>query len=183
MPILWAALAVVGAICLVDLLLTVGVIRRLREHTELISQLNRQPSVQGEITKPAGSEVDTFQVTTIDDRPLTRDDLRQGMLVAFLSPRCPACEEQRPAFREYLSRHPGGRGEAVTVLLGTPADVAELVDELKDLTQLVIEPNTDGPLSAAFALSGYPAFCLMGQDGVIAVTGFQVDVLPEAATR
>ena len=37
MPILIAAVVVVGGLCLLDLLLTFGVIRRLREHTSMLT--------------------------------------------------------------------------------------------------------------------------------------------------
>ena len=37
MTVLVAAVALVGVLCLLDLLLTFGVIRRLREHAELIT--------------------------------------------------------------------------------------------------------------------------------------------------
>ena len=37
MAILGAAIVVMGLLCLIDLLLTFGVIRRLREHTEQLA--------------------------------------------------------------------------------------------------------------------------------------------------
>ncbi|MEV0591391.1 redoxin domain-containing protein [Nonomuraea cavernae] len=178
MSIFWAALAIVGAICLLNLLLTVAVIRRLREHTELINRGGAQSSAQGEITLPAGSQVGDFRVVTGDDRVVTRDDLRQGMLVAFFSPRCPSCEEQKPAFLRYAADLSGGRDEVIAVLLGSPEELEGLREELSGVAQIVIEGDVDGDMSRAFGLSGYPAFCLMGQDGVLAVTGFRVDVLP-----
>lgn len=183
MSVTWAAIAIVGVIGLLNLLLTMAVIRRLREHTDLISRSGQQFPEQGDITRQAGARVDDFRVTTVDDRPVTRDGLRDGMLVAFFSPRCPSCEEQKPAFLEYAAGMPGGRDDVVAVVLGSPEEVAGLVSQLQGVAQIVVEANVDGEMSSAFDLRGYPAFCLMGQDGVIAVTGFRVDVLPEAVTR
>ena len=37
MPLLIAAIIVVGCLCLLDLLLTFGLLRRLREHAELLA--------------------------------------------------------------------------------------------------------------------------------------------------
>ncbi|SDH79135.1 TlpA family protein disulfide reductase [Nonomuraea jiangxiensis] len=178
MPVLWAALAIVGAICLLNLLLTIAVIRRLREHTELINRGNAQASGQGEITLPAGARVGDFRVVTGDNREVTRDDLREGLLVAFFSPRCPSCEEQKPAFVRYASGLSGGRDDVIAVLLGSPEELEGLREELSGVAQIVIEADVEGDMSTAFGLSGYPAFCLMGQDGVLAVTGYRVDILP-----
>ncbi|MEV4835869.1 redoxin domain-containing protein [Nonomuraea sp. NPDC049486] len=180
MSVLWAALAIVFIICLLNLVLTVAVIRRLREHTELINRGGGHPPGQEEITLPAGARVGEFSAVTGDDRTVTRDDLRPGMLVAFFSPRCPTCEEQKPAFIRYVSGLPGGRDQVIAVLLGSPEELGGLREELGGIAQIVIEGDVDGAMAAAFGLRGYPAFCLMGQDGVLQVTGFKVDVLPDS---
>ncbi|MDA0632226.1 hypothetical protein ACQEUU_00555 [Nonomuraea sp. CA-218870] len=180
MSVLWAALAIVFVICLLNLVLTIAVIRRLREHTELLNRGGGQHPGQEEITLPAGSRVGEFSAVTVDDRTLTREDLRPGMLVAFFSPRCPTCEEEKPAFIRYASGLPGGPDQVIAVLLGTPEELAGLREELGEVARIVIEPDVDGAMSTAFALRGYPAFCLMGQDGVLQVTGFRVDVLPDS---
>ena len=44
MPILIAAVVVVGCLCLLDLLLTFGVIRRLREHTSMLTAAGEDSS-------------------------------------------------------------------------------------------------------------------------------------------
>ncbi|QYC38775.1 AhpC/TSA family protein [Nonomuraea coxensis DSM 45129] len=181
MPVVWAALAIVCAISLLNLVLTVAVIRRLREHTELINQGRAQSPAQGEVTLPAGTRVGEFRAVTGDDRTVTRDDLRQGMVVAFFSPRCPTCVEQKPAFIRYASGLSGGRDDVIAVLLGSPEELEGLREELSGVAQIVIEADVDGEMSTAFGLRGYPAFCLMGEKGVLSVTGFQVDVLPESA--
>jgi len=183
MSVLWAALAIVCAICLLNLVLTVAVIRRLKEHTELINQGSLRSSAPDEITLPAGSQVGDFRAVTGDDRVVTRDDLREGLLVAFFSPHCPSCEEQKPAFVRYAAGLPGGRDDVIAVLLGSPEELEGLRAELSGIAQIVIEPDVDGGMSKAFGLSGYPAFCLMGQDGVLAVTGFRADVLSGSVTR
>src|SRR5690606_37070056 len=63
--LLTAAVLLVGALCVLNLVLTVGVIRRLREHTELIQNMPRmQPPEQ--IMLPAGETVGPFTAVTED---------------------------------------------------------------------------------------------------------------------
>src|SRR5688500_14198594 len=45
MPILTAAVVLVGILCVIDLLLTFGIIRRLREQNETLRQVQQQPAV------------------------------------------------------------------------------------------------------------------------------------------
>lgn len=48
MPFLITAVVLVGLLCALDLVLGLGVIKRLREHTEMLNNLNgRPPSAPG----------------------------------------------------------------------------------------------------------------------------------------
>jgi hypothetical protein len=62
MELLTAAVALVGALCLANLALTVGVIRRLREHNEALAKLSRGSDEQ--LIAAAGTLVADFAATT-----------------------------------------------------------------------------------------------------------------------
>jgi hypothetical protein len=85
------------AVCLPDLVLTRGVVRRLRRHTELISNLSssgRRPySIPAE-GKPAG----LFETVATIGEPVSRNLLSGRTLVGAFTPSCSACDERPPAF-------------------------------------------------------------------------------------
>ena len=68
MAILVAAIGLVGLLCLADLLLTFGVIRRLREHTEQLAGLRGQDApVTG---LPYGATPEPFTALTVSGERL-----------------------------------------------------------------------------------------------------------------
>ena len=116
MAILGTAVALVGVLCLLNLLFTVGVVRRLREQTEELAQL-RQQSGPGDLILPAGKRVEDFATATAVGAPVTADDLIQPTLVGFFSPTCGPCEERMPQFIEYAKTFAGGRDRVLAVML------------------------------------------------------------------
>ncbi|MEV0810715.1 hypothetical protein [Micromonospora sp. NPDC050200] len=62
------ALVVVAVLCLFNLLLSFGMIRRLRQHTELLNRPRHEPAEQ-DLVRPVGSTVGEFVTTTVDGDP------------------------------------------------------------------------------------------------------------------
>src|SRR5690606_15281359 len=96
MPVVVSLVIVVGAICLLDLVLTVGVIRRLREHSTLISELGG-----GRMPVPMlqdGETADAFEAVATTGEVVSRDGLSGNTLVGVFSPDCSACKERLPGF-------------------------------------------------------------------------------------
>jgi len=112
MAILVAAIGLVGLLCLADLLLTFGVIRRLREHTEQLAGLRGQDApVHG---LPYGATPEAFTALTASGERLTGPaGLR---VVAFFAAGCSACPERVPAFLAYLSVTEVTRGAVLAVV-------------------------------------------------------------------
>ncbi|MEV4759316.1 TlpA disulfide reductase family protein [Micromonospora sp. NPDC049559] len=160
MPFLTAAVVVVGLLCALDLILTLGVIKRLREHSELLSKRD-QPALRPAL--PVGGEVGEFATSTVDGEPLTRDALRDTTLVAFFSPTCAPCREKLPKFVEFAKSVPGGRSRVVAGVVGKIAEADDLVRELRPVAQVVVE-TYDGELSAAFKTKMFPTVLLVEPD-------------------
>jgi hypothetical protein len=177
MAALVAAVVLVGLLGLVNLLFTFGVIRRLREHTELLDQLGRRSvgAPVAAILEP-GRTVADFDTTTVDGDRLT--GLAGTTLVGVFSPGCPACAEQLDHFVAYARTLPGGRSQVLTVVVGTEAESASYVERLEASARVVREPM-DGPMSTALAVRGFPAFAVVDGD-VVRANGFTVDELPAA---
>ncbi|KAB2339802.1 TlpA family protein disulfide reductase [Actinomadura rudentiformis] len=167
MAFLVALVVLVGLLCVIDLLLTIGVIRRLREHTELLRVRNEPPG-----GLPVGSIVDEFAGADTDGRPVTRDSLPAGTLVAFLSSGCAPCEEMKPRFVEAAGMD--GEPQALAVVSGPGS--RELAAQLSAVARVVVEDDTSGPVCAAFQVQAFPTLYRLGPGGRVTATG------PEALT-
>ncbi|MFE7117316.1 TlpA family protein disulfide reductase [Streptomyces sp. NPDC057654] len=211
MAYLIAAVVLVGALCLLDLLLTVGLIRRLRAQ-----QPARTPSYAGGIAGkgtdqvtdqwtgggtdaamdegmlPPGAIVGTFETRTVDDRTLRNRDLGVGVkagagaVVVFLSPGCPPCHAQLPRVAAAL----GGasvNGAVAVVAGGSDGDseTEQMVQELGALTTVVRE-SIAGPVTEAFGVRAFPSMCrvrAVGDELVVEAVGEHVLPAPAAVIR
>lgn len=182
MPVLIAAVVLVGTLCTLDLLLTLGVVKRLREHTELLSKVSDnmpgRPPVIG-----VGEEVGEFTAVAVDGEVLTRESLRGDTLVAFFSPNCAPCHEMLPRFVAYARAGGGGRERVLAVVVGAPELATEQVEGLRPVARVVVE-GSDTALTTAFRIKGFPTVLKLTQDGHghVVVAGNRVDLdLPTVA--
>jgi thiol-disulfide isomerase/thioredoxin len=175
MTLLSVAVALVAVLCLVDLVLTLGVVRRLREHTRRLSAAQGFPAGGGTIRKP-GDGVDPFTATGLSGEPVSLDDLVEPTLVGFFSPNCPACEEKLPSFVSYAKAFPGGTRRTLAVIAGDVGGV-RYRSALSEVAAAVVVEHELGPVQQAFGVSGFPAF-LVVVDGVVAQSTHDVAELP-----
>ena len=181
MVILSVAVVVIGAMCLLNLVLTFGVIRRLREHTELLNQrVAERDAAPGPIMLEPGATVGDFSVTTIDGVAVSRADLTGHRLVGFFSPTCSACAENMPKYVAHAQTHPGGREAVLSVVVGSEAETAEMTRQLEGVST-VVRDEEQGEISRAFAIDGYPAYGILDGDKVVA-SDFVFARLANAAT-
>jgi hypothetical protein len=173
MSILAVAVIVVGALCLTNLVLVFGIIRRLREHTALLSeQAHAELPVTGLGT---GDTPPPFTVTTAEGRIASGPaGLR---LVAFFSTRCSLCPKRVPAFADYVRENRIDRDGVLAVVLGEADEPVPYLEQLETVAQTWREPE-NGQLAKAFQVSGYPAFCLLDADGAVLASGYDPAALP-----
>lgn len=176
MPVVIAVLGVVGGLCLMDLLLTFGVIRRLREHTDMLSGAGSPPMPA--VGLPVGEAPGRFAAVTTDGEPVSgAAGLR---VVAFFSSWCSACPERVPPFVEYLDRHQIGRESVLAVVTTDDGTPAPYLDRLAGVAQACVEPS-GGEIAAAFQVTGFPAFFLLDADGTVTASEYEPASLPEPA--
>lgn len=176
MAVLIAAVVIVGALCLLDLLLTFGVIRRLREHTTLLA--SAAGSAESVIGLAPGESPGKFAATTNSGEVVNG---AAGLeVVAFFSSWCSACPERVPPFLEYVKSNRIGREAVLAVVAQDGATSAPYLDQLATVAQVCIEPH-DGVIAKAFQVSGFPAFCLLDADGAVVKSGFNPAALPGLA--
>lgn len=150
MAVLIAVVVLVGFIAFVDLVLTLGVVKRLREHTELLAGAGGMPE-----TVAVGAEVGDFTATSVDGEMVSSALTPADTVVAFFSPTCQPCKEKLPKFTEYARSLPGGRDRALAVVVGSAEEGAEFIERLSPVARVVAE-NREGPLHTAFGTAAYP---------------------------
>ncbi|MGH3932359.1 MAG: TlpA disulfide reductase family protein [Pseudonocardiaceae bacterium] len=175
MTLLSVAVTLVAVLCLVDLVLTLGVVRRLRDHSERLALLQGFRSDEDAIRKPGGV-VDPFTATSTTGEAVSFDDLAEPTLVGFFAPDCPSCEEKLPSFVSYAKAFPGGKLRTLAVVAGEAGEV-KYRRTLAEVATVVVEREL-GPVQKAFGTTGFPAFAVV-VDGVIVQSSHDVADLPE----
>lgn len=184
MSFLIAAVVLVGMLCTLDLILTFGVIRRLRVHTQRLAGLGDDGEGH-RAALTAGESVGDFVSSTVDGELLSPESLDGDTLVGFFALGCQPCEEKKPEFLAYAKRLPGGRREVLAVVVGDPAAATETAAQLTQVARVVVE-RPDGPVSTAFRAYAYPTILMTARtgDGRLVVTAGQVDLTgPPALAR
>jgi thiol-disulfide isomerase/thioredoxin len=157
--------------------LTIGVIRRLREHSALLAL--RSPFPLGETIAAAGTTIGDFAAFATDGEPVRRDLLADRTLVGFFAPDCAPCREMLPTFVAYATVA-GGRQRVLAVVVGESETAAEYLAALEPVARAVIEPP-DGPVAVAFHVQGFPALAVVDARGTVLDSGVALGALAAAA--
>lgn len=178
MSFLAVAVATACVFCILNLLLTLGVIRRLREYSELLSMLTPSPLP---VTGLADAEpVGAFAAVTVDGELLPG---ASGLRVAaFFSSACSICPERVGPFVDYLTRNHVPRSEALSVVVSPDGDSPPYLDRLARCSQVCRE-GFEGEMARAFKIAGFPAFCLLDSEGELLVASYDPATLPEPVVR
>lgn len=150
------AVGLVGAVCVLDLLLTLAVVRRLREVGTRLSALERSSSALEPSLLPVGASVPEFSAVTAAGEPISEQALGGGRsLIAFLQQGCGPCRELVPDLKAYLAG-PAGEGQRLLAVVTGEDDGADgLAGELQGLATIVRGVDAR-PVASAFAVRGYP---------------------------
>ncbi|WP_242887241.1 TlpA family protein disulfide reductase [Actinomadura litoris] len=153
MSIPGAVAALAAVLCVLNLVLTFGVIRRLREHTTLLSARGRaaldNPLVE------IGTPAEPFSTVTVDDVEIDGGAFTGKTTVAFFSPDCEPCREKLPRFVDYAKSLPNPRESLLVAVVGDRADGRGFIDALSPYANVVSE-QPFGPLGRAFGVRMYP---------------------------
>ncbi|MBD8078582.1 TlpA disulfide reductase family protein [Cellulosimicrobium arenosum] len=177
MPLLTAAVVVLTVLVLVDLALTLAVVRHLRAGARPTA--TPVPELVG---TRVGSPTPHFTASGEDGVELVAADLAgTPTLLAFFSTTCEACVEHAPALVAEVPRLAAAGIVVVPVLVGD-GDPLELAPALRHAGPLVREEH-GGEVSTAFGVRGTPSYVLLGADTRVAAAGLVLqDVVSSAAT-
>ncbi|WP_217211875.1 hypothetical protein [Streptomyces sp. AC550_RSS872] len=165
MIFLIAAVVLVGLLCVFDLLLTLAVLRRLREHSAELGRLGTGPDLRTQMYDP--------QILVGTKAPDLAGE--SGVrLVAFLDAHCESCHEHAAEFAETARAH----DDVLAIVSGEGREA----DELRTLVGPGI-PLVQGEDARtrvlAIGLRAFPTFLLVEADGTIV----QAVTEPGALTR
>ena len=163
---LTTAVTLFGALSLINLLLTLGLVRRLR-------QSSARPLT-------AGADLPVPELGLGTPLPLA-DQVGQGgrpLLVGFFSAGCKACPDHVDPFRAYAEAFPG---DAVAILEGGSEAVAKYAPGLGDSIRTVANATDTGLLSDAFGLRAWPSFVVVDETGRVRSKALSVNALDPAA--
>jgi hypothetical protein len=163
-----AAAIIIGLLCLVNIALTLAVVRRQNEQSRLLTQVISDRGEPASLDVLPGEQIGDFTATTVDGRPMSRSELRGSTLVAFMAPGCPSCEHSLPEFVSRAAAAPRGRDQVFAVVLGTSLGAGPMRDLLTPVAQVLTEEQERGPLARAFGVAALPAFALLADDTVVA---------------
>ncbi|GLW22399.1 TlpA family protein disulfide reductase [Microbispora triticiradicis] len=165
MSLLVAGLVAVGAVAIIDLLLTVAVIRRLREHSDLLRQ-TMNSGFSASVVAPVGTEIGAFTATTTTGATIGDGDVASGTVVAFLSAGCEPCRTRLPQFVAYAKN---ADLRAVAVMMDGDRDdprFQEMLSALESVGEVIVE-EFGKPVWQAFRVQGTPAFVATGNGRIV----------------
>jgi hypothetical protein len=191
MGYLSAAVILVAALGVFNLLISLRLIRRLREAGGIPGRLPGRPVV---LTAAVGQKIGEFTATTTAGQAISDRSLNQLTLAGFFSTSCPSCRERAPEFLRYAATFPGdvvavvvgpvvagpvvaGPVVAGPVVAGGDGETADLAGRLTAAGNVVVEAP-DGPMVTAFEVGGYPALCVVDPHGRIIGSGTKIRDLP-----
>ncbi|QVQ52446.1 redoxin domain-containing protein [Spiractinospora alimapuensis] len=163
MGFLTAVVVLVGLVAVLNLVLTLGVVRRLRDHTERFEQMSGGFTPDDGILLP-GQRPEEFTATTVDGREVSHETVAGPALVGFFMPGCGPCHEWVPRFAAAAADPESPPTMAVVV--GGPEESTEMVATLSEVTHVIVE-DTHGPVAKAFAVQAFPVMCRTGDDGTV----------------
>ncbi|MFI7703056.1 TlpA family protein disulfide reductase [Nonomuraea sp. NPDC049480] len=173
MPYVVTLVILLGVLCLLNLALTVGVIRRLRKHSEALA--DRSDDGHGrQAILPEGAVAPPYDTVATDGSTVSRDLITQPVLVGVFSPGCDACHKAMPDFLASAERFPGGPEQVLAVIVDQKGESGPLRAELEPVARVVVE-EMGGPVTSALQVQAFPVFALVGGDGRIMASGLRLN--------
>jgi thiol-disulfide isomerase/thioredoxin len=168
-----AGLTIVGVLSVINLVVSYGVVRRLREHEQRFAEGfgGGQP---GNLVLPVGEKVAGFTAADLAGDPVSLATLEGPTLVGFFSASCEPCCEVIPGFIATAAEWPGGARGVLAVVTDDSGSSYE--DYLASLGKVatVVGAGEAEPVSTAFGLKGVPGICVVESDGTVSAEGKRV---------
>ncbi|HKS98909.1 MAG TPA: thioredoxin domain-containing protein [Rugosimonospora sp.] len=152
---------------LLNLLILLVLVRRV---DALAARLDRPAAPSDPPPLPGvGTKVGSFTAVTTDGHRLSIEDFVGRTLVGFFAEGCGTCRELAPQFARHASVFPGGRDQVLVVVV-SPNPGSPVAASMAPIARVVVEPG-DGAVVRAFRVDGFPGFCVLQENVVVAAEG------------
>lgn len=161
-----------GILVLLNLLLTIGTIRRLNQLTQPASVLPSDGMGEEE-GLAIGSPAPDFQAETLTGEIVTLANYAcRAVSFIFVAPDCDACVEKLPSLKTLL---PKARQAGVEMVLvntaGDKATTATFIQQHHITLPVLIAPFEDNPFAHDYKVPGTPFFCLVNAENKVETVG------------
>jgi thiol-disulfide isomerase/thioredoxin len=182
MTYLSAAVILVGAIGLLNLALTLGVLRRLRDAPAATPAAGHHAEAGSGLV--VGRQAEPFTVRLLHGGELTEADLAGpgSTLVGFFTPGCGPCKAQVPKFAERAATWPGGPDRVLAVIADGSMDGAEFGEQFAGLARIVVD-GVEGPVATSLGVTAFPSFGILDDSATVLSESAAVPALPALASR
>ncbi len=168
MPYLIGTVALAAGIALANLVLALSISGRLRTLAERLADTGGSAALPR--TYPIGRPVADFAAVTTEGETITGSGLSGWTLVGAMSPTCKPCHDRLPEYLAAARAMPGGRGQALAIVVSLDEDPAPLVSRLLPVARVIVE-RPFGPVAEALGIAVFPTFNLIDPGGAVAFGG------------
>lgn len=169
MAALLSAVVIVGLVTALNLVLTAGVIRRLKDHEQRLSEIGTGEGEPPAAQPPVGAPVPDFTVSTTTGRQITGAELGGDGYIGFFAVGCSPCEQQLPEFVRLL--HSVDGTPALIVIEAPTTEAAASYLAVADGMPVVVDTG-DG-LVGQFGVNRFPSMAHL-RDGAVAANAHTV---------
>ena len=165
-PILVISSVLLWIIVLVNVLLTIALIRRLNQMSNMAF-----PDDEG---LEKGTPAPNFTAETLAGEMVTLANYaRKAVSFIFISPTCSPCVEKLPAMNDLATKAKQAGVELVLVSTdGEKADMAALVQKHHVTVPLLFAPFEHNSFARDYKAESTPFYCQLNQDGYVESSGF-----------
>jgi thiol-disulfide isomerase/thioredoxin len=177
----------VAALIIVTVVLSVGLVTNFALTLALIRRItNQQTNSENRLPvrfMDEGTLVPDFSAESPGGLTLTRDSLLgRYVLLIFAGITCPTCKKTLPELRGHLAPIDRSAVQIVVALDGAWASFDQAVFQSLAGFQMIEAPPDSNPMFREFRIPGVPAFCLIGPDSKVLISGI-LDLKGSAWTR
>ncbi|MDX3312768.1 TlpA family protein disulfide reductase [Streptomyces sp. NPDC054884] len=168
MRFLVAVVVLIGALTVLNLFLTMAIIRRIK-------QTNVAPRREGsEIPElEVGTRIPDFRAESTSGAVVTNADFfGTEAVLAFYDTGCAVCKTTIPKLIDHAQVNGLKADQVIAVVGGRGNSAADYVDGLDGAATVVLEDSL-GPVASAFSIPGFPAFVVVDADGRVVRAGTQ----------